>query len=84
MNFNPNEHYRNRGLFPAHELEKYFGKEVAWSLDGTRIVASGDDTAAVGAAVLKAGYRSDDVVLAYVPFPDEAMLGGALLFEEEA
>ena len=60
-----------------------FVGKVAWSLDGTRIVASGDDPRAVCAAVQKAGVKSDEVVLGYVPFPDEAVLGGAWLAEAE-
>ena len=71
MTFVPEEHYRNREQFPEAELAKYFGKEVAWSLDGKRIVASGDEPLQVCAAVMQAGLSSDEVVLAYVPFPDE-------------
>src|SRR5436190_7291630 len=51
----PDEHYHNREQFPAAELAKYYGKEVAWSLDGSRIVASGDDPPQVCAAVKDAG-----------------------------
>ena len=80
--FNPSEHYRNRSRFPPQDLEKHFGKEVAWSLDGTRIVASGDDPRDVCAAVLQSGYKSDEVVLAYVPYPDEQVMGGAFLSED--
>ncbi len=79
MRFNPEEHYRNRCLFPPEELAKYHGQEVAWSLDGTRIVASGKDPRQVCAAVRQAGLQSDEVVLAYVPFPDEVMLGSVVL-----
>jgi hypothetical protein len=35
-------HYEeNRRKFPLDELAKYWGKHVAFSADGTRIVASG-------------------------------------------
>ena len=81
MPFVPEDHYRNRAQLPASELARYFGKEVAWSLDGTRIIASGDDPRQVCAAIQQAGLRSDDVVLSYVPFPDEILLGGAWLPE---
>ena len=83
MKFVPEEHYRNRERFPQGELAKFYGKEVAWSLDGTRIVAGGDDPRAVCAAVQKAGLKSDEVVLGYVPFPDEVVVGGAWLAETE-
>ncbi len=81
MTFVPEDHYRNRAQFPAAELAKYYGKEVAWLLDGKQIVASGDDPQQVCAAVQQAGLKSDDVVLSYVPFPDEMLVGGAWLPE---
>jgi hypothetical protein len=83
MNFVPEEHYRNRSRFPPEELAKYYGKEVAWSLDGTRIVASGKDPRIVCVAVQEAGLKSDEVVLAYVPYPEEMMIGGAWLADTE-
>jgi hypothetical protein len=84
MNFVPEDHYRNRSQFPTTELAKYYGKEVAWSLDGTHIVASGDDPRIVCAEVQQAGLKSDEVVLAYVPYPEEMMIGGAWLSDTEA
>lgn len=83
MTFIPEQHYRNREQFPASELAKYYGKEVAWNLDGTRIVGSGDDPREVCAAVQRTGLTSDEVVLSYVPFPDEVVLGSAWLAEAE-
>ena len=83
MTFFPEQHYHNRELFPAAELAKYYGKEVAWSLDGSRIVASGDDPQEVCAAVQQAGLKSDEVVLTYVPFPEEMVLGSAWFAGEE-
>src|SRR5438105_278440 len=79
--FVPEKHYQNRAVLPEAELAIYYGKEVAWSLDGTRIVAADDDPSQVCAAVKQAGLRSDDVVLAYVPFPDDLMLGGTCITE---
>ena len=83
MSFILDEHIRNRNQFPEKELAKYYGKQVAWSLDGKSIVASADDGADVCAAILKAGIPSDQVVLSYVPFPEETFLGSALLGVEE-
>lgn len=77
MNFIPEEHYRNRSQFPAEELAKFYGQEVAWTQDGRRIVASGQDPQEVCAAVRKAGLQTDEVVLAYIPYPEEAVLGSA-------
>jgi hypothetical protein len=82
MNFVPEEHYRNRAKVPVTELRKHYGKEVAWSLDGTRIIASGDDPAQVCAAVQQAGLKSDEVVLAYLPFEHETLVGGAWLADD--
>jgi hypothetical protein len=79
MSFVPEEHYRNRSRFPAAELASFYGKEVAWSLDGTRIIASGDDPRQVCAAVQQSGLKSDEVVLAYIPFPEELIMGAAFL-----
>ncbi len=83
MKFVPAEHYRNRAQIPEAELAKFYGKEVAWSLDGRRIVASGDDPLGVCAAIREAGLKSDQVVMGYLPFPDEVVLGGAWLAEAE-
>jgi hypothetical protein len=33
---------KNRRKFPPDQLVPYWGKQVAWNADGTRIVASGD------------------------------------------
>lgn len=84
MTFVPETHYANRDRLPEAELAKFYGKEVAWSLDGTRILAAGDDPGQVCAAIQQAGLKSDEVVLAYVPFPDEIVLGGAWLAEGDA
>ena len=41
-------HYNDgRADFPLEELGKYMGQTLAWSPDGTRILASGDCTDAV-------------------------------------
>ena len=34
-------HTQNRNKFPEEELAKYYGRCVAWSFDGTQILASG-------------------------------------------
>ena len=83
MKFVPEEHYRNRSRVAEAELARFYGKEVAWSLDGTRILASGYDPQAVCEAIQKAGLKSDEVVVGYLPFPDEVVLGGAWLTEAE-
>jgi glucose/arabinose dehydrogenase len=70
----------NRQQFPPGELAKYAGKYIAWSPDGTLILASDDDLEKVAAAVEDQGYDSAEIVLSSVPFPDEVVLGGGALF----
>jgi hypothetical protein len=76
MPFQPNEHYRNRALLTEEQLRPYYGKEVAWNLEGTQIVASADDNGDIFQAVLDAGFDPEQVVFSYVPYPDQVMLGG--------
>jgi hypothetical protein len=83
MTFIPQDHYRNRERVPESELAPHYGKHVAWSLDGTQILASDDDPREVCAAVQRAGLKSSEVVIGYVPLPDEVVLGGAWLADEE-
>ena len=80
---NLNEHIKNRNEFPLAELEKYYGQHVAWSLDGKHILASGADELQVFEALKAAGYDPQQVVFSYVHHPEEIVMGGALLFQEE-
>jgi hypothetical protein len=66
--------FENRQKFPAEELRKYAGQHVAWSWDGTRIVASDPDDEALYDKVLALGLSPDRVVFGYVAPPDEASL----------
>ena len=77
---------RNRSQFPPEELAKYVGQYVAWSPDGTRIVASDEDPLRLDAAIPAAGYDPAEVLISFVGDPDEVILGGAGLFltEDEA
>jgi hypothetical protein len=56
--------------FPPEELAKYWGKQVAVSPDGTRIVASGDTLEELDAALDAAGIHFSQVVHCYVHLPD--------------
>jgi hypothetical protein len=60
---------RNRNAFPRDELLKYGGQHVAFSLDGTRILASGDDIPEVEARLRAAGIKRNQVVLSFVDPP---------------
>jgi hypothetical protein len=64
-------HYEeNRSKFPLDELAKYWGKHVAFSPDGTRIVASGDSIDEVLDKLEAAGIHFSQVVHSYVDPPD--------------
>ncbi len=63
---------QNRPKFPREELLKYAGRHVAFSADGTRILASGADMDEVERELLAAGIHPSQVVGSYVPDPDEA------------
>lgn len=63
-------HYEeNRSKFPLDELAKYGGKHVAFSPDGTRIVASGETEEELEAALEAAGIPFSQVVFSYVDPP---------------
>ena len=63
-------HYEeNRSKFSLDELDKYGGKFVAFSADGTRIVASGDSWEALDAALEAVGIHVSQVVSAYLDPP---------------
>ncbi len=61
------EFLNNRQQFPLDELTKYAGKHVAWSPDGTSIVASADDLPKLIAAVKASGSDPAECVLSSVP-----------------
>ncbi len=64
-------HYEeNRNKFPLDELAKHAGKHVAFSPDGTRIVASGATEEELEAALQAAGIHFSQVVFSYIDGPD--------------
>ena len=75
---NMQQFLKNRHQFPPAELDKYAGRYVAWSPDGSRIIASDDDYQKVAAAVDASGYDPADIVMEPIPLPDEVVLGGGL------
>jgi glucose/arabinose dehydrogenase len=64
----------NWNKFPPEELAKYWGKQVAVSPDGTRIVASGDTLEELDVALKAAGIHFSQVVTAYVDLPDTSYI----------
>jgi len=69
---------KNRQKFPPEELARYAGKYVAWSPDGTHILACNEDELQLANAVRTAGHNSAEVLIAFVPAEDEVLLGGGM------
>jgi hypothetical protein len=61
----------NRVKYPLHELLPHLGKTVAWTPDGTQIVAVGKDEEAVSNQLTAEGKNPGDFLLEYLPRPDE-------------
>ena len=72
------QYLNNRRQFPHDALEKYAGQQVAWSPDGTRIIASADDVLKLVEAIGALGFDSAEVVIEPIPYPDEVVLGAGL------
>jgi hypothetical protein len=70
----------NRNAFPADELNRYTGQHVAWSPDGTRILASDPDPMKVITAVKALGYDPAETPIEDIPSED-VFPGGGLLFQ---
>ena len=72
---------QNRQNFPPEELEKYAGHYVAWSPDGKSILASGDDELTLDRLLADQGHNTSEILIAFVPLPDEVLLGGGGMVE---
>ena len=71
----------NRAKFPLDELAKYAGQYVAFSLDGTRILASADTMEAVEEKLVVAGIDPSRVVGSYIDGPEDYGLAGGMIEE---
>ena len=69
------EHVKNRNAVPIEELLPYENQHVAWSLDGTHILAGDTDPLRLVARLTDAGHPSDGYVLSFVSFDTD--WGGA-------
>jgi hypothetical protein len=69
---------KNRAAFPPEELLRYRGKDIAWSPDGTRVIASDTGFLKVYEKVKALGYDTSEVVFSTVPDVDIILGGGAM------
>jgi hypothetical protein len=66
---------KNRLAFPLEDLAKHRGEWVAWSPDGTRLVAASPDPDALDGLVRAAGENPEDCPIEGIPDAD-CVLGG--------
>ncbi|MBI3468135.1 MAG: hypothetical protein HY000_34445 [Planctomycetes bacterium] len=71
----------NRSRFPISELATYRGQWIAWSPDGTRIVASSEDPEKLDDLVQAAGEDPSQCVVTGIPDLDATLGGGSLGWE---
>jgi hypothetical protein len=77
-----NEFRRNQSCFPQEELQKYNGQYVAWSPDGTCILAADRDPLQVDRTLCAAGYDPASILVSLVAVPEEVSWGGWCLPED--
>ena len=78
---NRRKYLENRQKFPLDELAKYFGHWIAWSPDGTRIVASSTDPDALEDLVRAAGEDPLECIVEGIP-EEDSVIGGLLELED--
>jgi len=71
-----NEFRRNQSRIPLAELEKYNGQYVAWSADGTRILAADPDPLRVDSLIRAAGCDPGEILVTRMAIPEEVSWGG--------
>ncbi len=69
---------KNRLAFPPEDLLPYRGKDIAWSPDGTRVIASDTDLLRLTETVKELGYDPSKVVFSTVPDADIILGAGAM------
>jgi hypothetical protein len=74
----------NQSRVPQEELKKHNGKYVAWSQDGTHILASDANPQVVEAAIRAAGLEPGDILVAFICVPEEVSWGGVFLTDDSA
>ena len=72
---NMQEYLKNRVAFPLDELAKHRGEWIAWSPDGTRLVASSRTPDALDDLIRAAGENPEDCPIEGIPETD-TVVGG--------
>jgi hypothetical protein len=72
---NMQEYLKNRLAFPLDELAKHRDEWVAWSPDGTRLVATSRDPDALDDLIRAAGEAPENCAIEGIPDTD-CVLGG--------
>ena len=72
---NMQEYLKNRAAFPLEELAKHRGEWVAWSPDGTRLVAASRNPDALDDLIRAAGEDPENCPVTGIPDSD-TVLGG--------
>ena len=72
---NMQEYLKNRVAFPLAELAKHRGEWVAWSPDGTRLVAASRNPDALDDLIRAAGEDPENCAIGGIPDAD-CVLGG--------
>ena len=72
---NMQEYLKNRVAFPLDELAKHRGEWVAWSPDGTRLIATSRTPDALDDLILAAGENPEDCPIEGIPETD-SVVGG--------
>lgn len=79
-----NEFRRNQNRLPRAELEKYNGQYVAWSADGTSILAADTDPLRLDALLSEAGHDPAEILVSRVVIPEEVSWSGWQPADESA
>ena len=74
---------KNRAAFPPEELLAYRGQYIAWSPDGTRIIASDKDGLKLDDTVRALGYDPAEVIFSSVPDAERLFIEGPMYEGED-
>jgi hypothetical protein len=77
-----NEFRRNQSRVPRAELEKYNGQYVAWSADGTCVLAADPDPLRLDALLRAAGRDPATILVSRIAIPEEVSWSGWHLAED--